>query len=127
MSKAEIGVADETVMLEGSPIQVVPSLEMAMHFSRGPGGIRGAVARCGNLDFDTIVTVVAMGSGLSRNPKRRERLEKAVYDAGLNNVAVHCIRILESLAFGGRNPDVSVPEEEEQEGPDNGPLVPASE
>jgi len=120
-----IGGADQVVVLDGNEATIRPTLEMAQAFSRGVGGLRGAINRCGNLDMDTIVQVIGMGTAISKNPKMRGRLEQAVYEAGLNKLAVPCIAILESLAFGGRKPPTSdeVTGDGDEEGPDEGPLA----
>lgn len=113
------GEANETITLEGNERLMRPSIEMALHFSRGPGGIHGATMRCINLDMDTIVEVVRMSvPGLqSTDPKMLKRVQREVYAIGLREVGTKCCAILAALANGGRKSN-NEPNESNGEGDD---------
>lgn len=116
-TEAEIGGADETIVLEGKEFTIRPTLGMALAFSRAQGGIHGAVLRCIGLDFDTITEAVKLGCDdirkgfevpmMSQKQKAaaQDRLQQAIYDTGLRAVGTAVVAVLGSLANGGRRPE----------------------
>jgi hypothetical protein len=118
-----IGEANEEIILEGVPKIMRPSLEMALHFSNGQGGLHGATMRCINLDINTIVDVVRMGLGdETMTPKHLRRYQKAIYESGLRDIGTKCVSILGSLANGGRKVADKAEEDDAEDG-DESPLA----
>ena len=63
MAKATIGAGDVTIILDGEPVTLKPSLRAMQTISRQAGGVIGAMQGVGRFDFDTIVLVIAQGMG----------------------------------------------------------------
>lgn len=101
--KAQLGAGDVTITLQGEERRLKPSLDACITLSRSAGGITGAIQRCAQMDFDTIVAVIS--AGLAANPTQRKRLvEPAVFETGLINLADRCILFLRIVANGGKPP-----------------------
>lgn len=110
----EPGAGNVEIVLEGKTHVLVPTLKACLSLSRGFGGITGAMERCGRLDFDTIVEVIAQG--LNVNPAQKERfIEPAVYSTGMVHLYGDCMHFLRVIANGGREPD-----DQEEEGEEAG-------
>jgi hypothetical protein len=96
MTTADPTTGEVDIELDGKTYKLKPSLGAALALSKN-NGIIGAVGRCSNMEFDTIVDVVA--AGLGRRPRD---LSDLIYKAGLRNINVVCIRFLSVLSNGGK-------------------------
>jgi hypothetical protein len=92
-----------TINLDGEQLVLRPSLLAAQQLSRAAGGFVELNNRISKLDFDTIVSVVALGLGYGAGTTRQpQNLEERVWRTGLAELAVPCVQFVTLLANGGR-------------------------
>jgi hypothetical protein len=116
MAKATIGAGDVTIVLDGEPVTLRPSLRAAQTISRQAGGVVGAMQAVGRFEFDAIVLVVAQGLGKVKSDEMGEVADQ-VYRTGLTDIVPKLTEFLTNLANGGRPSSV---------GEGNPPKPPAS-
>jgi hypothetical protein len=91
---------DIEITLEGQTLWLKPSLEAALKISRsGRSGPRVLVDECMNLNFQTIVFVIAAGTGL-----KEADLEGPVFRTGTINLFGLCVSFIHTISNGGRPP-----------------------
>lgn len=91
---------DVEITLEGKKFWLKPSLEAALKISRsGRSGPRVLVEECMNLNFPTIVFVIAAGTGLAQAD-----LEGPVFRTGTINLFGLCVTFIHTISNGGRPP-----------------------
>lgn len=113
MSKAEMGAGDVLITLGDQEVILKPTLKAATVLSNGQGGITRMVQRCLDFEFDAIHTVILAGLGM----KGSKDLFELIYQAGLINLAPHCIQFLHVVANGGRPTGDAEEEEEDEKAP----------
>jgi len=96
------GAGNVPITLDGEDRELVPSLGACTFLSRQGGGLMGLVQRCGALDMDAIVMVIAQGLGLMGQGSKD--LPNLVYRTGVSDLAGPCIRFINILANGGKPP-----------------------
>lgn len=123
MSGPVVGGGRVAITLDGVEYALEPSLEACLELAKSPVGMRGLADRCNALHFETVCAVVGAGlrpNGKPLNPRQRDHMiPKAVYEAGIIDVAGICIEYLNVITNGGR-PLPDEPEEDEPE--EDGPL-----
>lgn len=106
MAGVVLGGGRVELELDGRQCSLVPSLEACDEISKMAGGLRGAHERCLALNFATIVGIVGVGievEGNRLNPRQRaDMLPKAVYEAGLIDIAAKCIEFIQIIGRGGK-------------------------
>lgn len=95
-SKAEVGLGDVELTVDGIKLVLRPSLGACIALSKN-GGLQDAVRRCVNLEFDAIHSVISQGIGRSA-----KELPEKIYKEGLRNLSGPCISFLTNLANGGK-------------------------
>lgn len=101
MAKATIGAGDVTIVLDGEPVVLRPSLRAAQTISRQSGGVIGAMQAVGKFDMDTITLVVAQGLGKVK-PNEVNEIAEQVYSTGLTDLVPKVTEYLTIIANGGR-------------------------
>lgn len=109
MDKAEYGIGNVQIVIDGEEFFLKPTLKACMNLSRIAGGITLLNQKCVSYDFDTILQIIKEGLGVNSKD-----LAEKVWKTGLINLAVPCIRFLHVLANGGRPLD-EVEEEKTEE------------
>lgn len=113
-----------SITMEGRETFLEPTLEACVEISQIAGGLTAAVARCQQMDFETICRVI--GAGIIVNGKRlspnvrQKELPKSIYEAGLFYTSGKAIEFIRLVANGGKLPD-----EEEEGGEGDDPLSPS--
>lgn len=115
-TKARLGAGDIEILLDGETVVLRPTLKACQAISRQADGVRGAIGRVLQYDFDAIVNVI--GLGLGWEGKDLKVLPEKVYRTGMTELAAPAIRYLNIVANGGRIADGEV--EDEGENPPNG-------
>jgi hypothetical protein len=101
MTTASLGAGNVTITLDGEEVVLRPSLKAAQTISKQSGGIIAAVQAVGGFDFETIVSVIALGLGVSQGREVQALAEK-VYATGLTDLVEPVTRFLTIVANGGR-------------------------
>lgn len=96
-----IGSGNVTITLDGEDVVMKPSLKAAQTISKTSGGIIAAVQAVGRMDFDTVVTVIALGLGKTGTRDVQDIAEK-VYATGITELVEPVTRFLTIVANGGR-------------------------
>ncbi|PSJ60744.1 hypothetical protein [Pseudaminobacter soli (ex Li et al. 2025)] len=99
-SKAALGAGNVEIELDGETVTLRPSLQAAQTISRQAGGISSALSAVGRFEFDTIVTVVTLGLGLTGNDAKE--VPGRVYRTGLSDLIAPLSIYLANIANGGR-------------------------
>lgn len=99
------------ITLDGSPIELSPSLKAAQKLSAKYGGLipLSEMMALGHLDAMTDVVFWATGA----KDTEREAVQANVYGAGLNYLQPHLVRYVVALANGGKVPPEAKPEQVE--------------
>lgn len=94
------GEGDIEIELEGRKFWLKPTLEACLRISRANGslGPRELSERCLQLNFDSIVYVIAAGLGCEID----EKLERSVYRTGIVHLFGKCVRFIHIISNGGR-------------------------
>lgn len=100
-SKATIGAGDVSIILDGDPATLKPSLRAAQTISRQAGGIIGAMQAVGRFELDTISLVIALGLGRVK-PNEVNDVAEQVYRTGLTDLVPKVTEFLTIIANGGR-------------------------
>jgi len=100
MTKAQLGAGNVEIELAGETVTLKPTLNACQTISRQAGGVIGAIQALGRLDFDILVSVIALGLG-----KKPKDIEEAVFDAGMAELNPKAIEFLTILSTGGRRSD----------------------
>jgi len=103
--------------LDGELVVLTPSLDACMTISRMYGGVTNVIPRLTSLDFDTIVQIIAAGTG--RNPSKI--LQEKVYKTGVVNVVSTLIDFVAIVNNGGKPTDRMKKEKEEDKDKANPP------
>lgn len=121
MAAPEPGAGDVPITLDGEEFTLKPSLAACIGISSIAGGLSQAVARCHQLNFDTVCEVICHGLNATSAANKKEVQEK-VYKTGLIAVSADAILFIRTIANGGQRPD------DEGEGDEQGdrPLAGAS-
>ncbi len=101
MTTTSLGAGNVPITLDGEGVVLRPSLKAAQTISKQAGGIIAAVQAVGQFNFETIVTVIALGLGIS-SPKEVQALAEKVYSTGLTDLVEPVTRYLTIVANGGR-------------------------
>lgn len=101
MTDATIGAGNVDIMLDGEAVTLRPTLRAAQTISKSAGGIVSAVQAVGRFDFDTIVSVIALGLNKT-TPRDQQDIAEKVYATGLNELVEPVTNYLAILANGGR-------------------------
>ena len=101
MTTASLGAGNVTITLDGEEAVLRPSLKAAQTISKQSGGIIAAVNAVARFDFETIVSVIALGLGVSQGRAVQDLAEK-VYATGLTDLVEPVTRFLTIVANGGR-------------------------
>lgn len=108
---AKVGAGTVYVMLGGKEYALIPTLAAMQGISRVNGGIRGALDRVVQLDFDTFERVMRLGLGPKTvrqiEQDTGEQLPEILFAAGMTDdtegkLASKCIEYLSVLSNGGR-------------------------
>lgn len=94
------GEGDVILTLDGEEVVLKPTLSACLTISRMNNGIRNTLNRVMELDFDTLVKVIAAGIG---KPVTKE-LQEAVYKTGVYVVGTPVMRFITVINNGGRPP-----------------------
>jgi hypothetical protein len=82
-----------------------PTLQAGLDISRQHGGVRGAIEKITNMDFDAVVAVIRAGIG-REEAKKLKNLEQLVYENGLTDaqgeLLARVAEFLFNIARGGR-------------------------
>lgn len=108
---ASLGAGNVDVAVGEETITLKPTLKAAQTLSRQSGGLSTAINRVGALDIDTIVSVIAVGSGVATG-KDIEALAEKVFAAGPASMVEPVVRFLVNLANGGKPPVAGASTEE---------------
>lgn len=123
MAERSVGEGRVAIELDGKQMALVPSLDACLEISKATGGLAGALQRCQNLHFETIVFIVGEGleiDGQRLNPRQRaDMLPKAIYEAGTVIVAAKCMDFITIIGRGGRPLDIE-DDDEGEAGEDGG-------
>lgn len=106
---------DIPITLDGEKHVLKPSLEACIGVSKIAGGLSQAVARCHQLNFETVCEVIGYGLNATSGPQRKQ-VEALVYKTGVIAVAAEAIAFIRTIANGGQRPT------EEGDGEGEGPL-----
>lgn len=109
------GDGDVKLTLAGEDVVLKPTLAACLGISRLAGGATEVVTRIAQLNFDTIVAVIALG--MDRPPDKK--LQQKVYDNGLLKLTGPLIEFVTIVNNGGRR--VNATEEDEEKQPENPP------
>lgn len=107
-----IGSGNVTITLDGEDVVLKPSLKAAQTISKTSGGIISAVQAVGRFDFETMVTVIALGLGKTGTRDVQELAEK-VYTTGVTELVEPVTKFLTIIANGGRPVETAGGEEEQ--------------
>jgi len=105
MTSASLGAGNVTITLDGDEVTLRPSLKAAQTISKQAGGIIAAIHAVGRFDFETIVSVVALGLGVSQ-AKEVQSLAEKVYSTGITDLVEPVTKYLTIIANGGRPVEV---------------------
>lgn len=126
MSGPIVGGGKVPIILEGKEYFLEPSLEACLELARSPVGLGGLIDRCKAMHFETICMIIGVGlrpNGKALNPRQRDQMiPKAVYEAGIIDVAGICMEYLTVILNGGRELPDEEDEEKEEEPAEGGPL-----
>lgn len=111
MSKAEIGAGDLAITLGEHEVVLKPTLKAAMSLSRSPGGLTKMAARCLDLEFEAIQSVIVAGM----DGKFSRDLAELIYQAGVINLSAACITFINIVANGGQPLGDDEPDDETAE------------
>lgn len=117
-SKPRVGAGNVMITLGGQEYPLVPTLAAAQAISREQGGIRTAIDRLAQMDFDLVCKVVRLGLGpkVVRELGGAEKIPELVYETGLidssGRAITKCIDYLTNLSNGGRPPPTNDGDEE---------------
>lgn len=104
MSKAEPGIGDVEITLDGVIHILRPTMENALKILATcdrVGGVQAAQQKVASLQFEIICDIIAHGLGC--NPTQRQRMiPEMVVKAGLLNLFGPVIRFLEIVSNGGK-------------------------
>ena len=100
MAKPSLGAGNVDIELDGETYTLRPTLKAAQNISRAKGGIMAAVDAVGKFDFDTMVSVIALGIGAEG--KEARDLPDKVWSTGMADLTGPVITYLSILANGGR-------------------------
>lgn len=101
MTKSSLGAGNVVITLDGEETVLRPSLKAAQTISKQSGGIIAAVQAVSRFDFETIVSVIALGTGVSQ-AREVQALAEKVYSSGLTDLVEPVTRFLTIVANGGR-------------------------
>jgi Phage tail tube protein, GTA-gp10 len=124
MSEPEIGGGRIEIEIAGKTGYLEPSLEacIALDKMAGPGGLASLAERCRNLSFETICEVIGHGLVIDGNKlggqHKAKLLPKAVYEAGVINVAEKAMQFVGIVWRGGKE----LPDDEDDTESDEAPL-----
>jgi len=110
--KARLGAGNVEIELDGETVVLKPTLLACQTLSRKAGGLSAAVEAVGRMDFDMLVSVIALG--LNRKPSD---VEEAVWSTGMTNLVAPAIRFLTIVSNGGRPLESSGGSKEEENPP----------
>ncbi|WEX10279.1 hypothetical protein [Chelativorans sp. AA-79] len=96
-SKARLGAGNVEIELDGETVVLKPTLLACQTLSRQAGGLSAAVEAVGRMDFDMLVSVIALG--LNKKPND---VADAVWRTGMTNLIAPAIRFLTIVSNGGR-------------------------
>lgn len=113
MAEASKGAGDLEIELDGAPYTLRPTLEACDRIAKIGGGLSAAVARCSNLDFDSICEVIGAGLGAS-SASQKKQIKELVYKAGIFSVAPSAIDFIHIVANGGRPPILDEEEDDKR-------------
>jgi hypothetical protein len=99
-----LGIGNVDITLGGETVTLKPSLRAAQQLSRQAGGLTEAIGRVGRLDLDTIVSVIAIGSGKSDRKADVEAIGEKVFADGIASFVEPVALYLVILASGGKPP-----------------------
>ncbi len=102
-SKASLGAGNVEIELDGETVILKPSLNACQTISRQSGGISAAVAAVGRFDFDTVVSVVTLGLGVTGSEAKA--VPEKVWRTGLTDLVGPVTKFLTIVANGGRPVD----------------------
>jgi hypothetical protein len=112
------GAGDVTLELGGNTMVLRATLNAGLTVSRTAGGIRGAIDKVMQMDFDVIATVIR--AGLGQKEAKKYNVEQMLYENGLMDsqgaVLSKVVEYLTNLARGGRPADDETEKEEDTEG-----------
>jgi hypothetical protein len=111
MANKELGELE--LELDGEVITLTPSLDACMTISRMYGGVTNVIPRLTSFDFDTIVGIIAAGTG--RNVSKV--LQEKVYKTGVVNVVSTLIDFVAIVNNGGKPTDRMKKEGKEEGNP----------
>lgn len=101
MADTSIGAGNVEIVLDNESVTLRPTLRAAQTISKQAGGIVSAVQAVGRFDFDTIVSVIALGLNKT-TPRDVQDIAEKVYATGLNELVEPVTNYLAILANGGR-------------------------
>jgi hypothetical protein len=96
-----LGAGDVSITLDGEEKVLRPTLRAAQSISRQSGGIAAAIEAIGKVDFDALVSVIALGLGIQDHRETKDLAER-VWRTGMTELSGPAIRYLAILANGGR-------------------------
>ena len=98
------GAGDVTLELGDEKLVLRATLNAGLTISRTAGGIRGAIDKVMQMDFDTIASVIRAGVG--QKEAKKHDIEQLLWDNGLmdsqGQVLAKVVEFLTNLARGGR-------------------------
>lgn len=112
MADTTLGAGNVDITLDGEAVTLRPTLRAAQTISKQAGGILAAVQAVGRFDFDTVVSVVALGLNKT-TPRDQQDIAEKVYETGLSDLVEPVTNFLAILANGGR-PVMKAPDENPQ-------------
>lgn len=129
-NRPRLGAGDVPIVLlnehgEEEKLVLRPSYNAARIISSQAGGLTNAMQKVGDLDLETIVSVVTLGLGYSTQTRRAPKdLAERIYRTGFSDdtgqLAERCVTYIRVLMSGGQLPVDPAPGEEGEEDPSNG-------
>lgn len=103
------GSADVIVHMHDGDVTLKPTLEACLKISRLHNAPMTTAGRISDMDFDTVVQVIAIGADLKPDAALQER----VYKTGLLSMLSPLIQFVHVVNNGGRPVDISLDEDAE--------------
>ena len=105
--------ADITVKMHDGEVTLKPTLDACLGISRLHNSPILTANKITDMDFDTVLQVLAFGLGVQPDKKLQERL----YKTGLLTIRTELIQFVHVVNNGGRPVSVDVDDEEDAENP----------
>lgn len=109
----ELTAGEYLIDLGSRKLILKPNIEAAIEISRSFGGLRAAVGKCLDFDFDTVIRVIEIGSGgFGQKEAEKKKVRVLVFEVGLQELIPICIDYINCLSNGGKPLDKNKEEED---------------